>query len=118
LLGLAGEVEMELRGVAPRVEPLLPALDLGGRADEVVVVDSLRDHPRSPVVDGRLDAGVRHQRSLLSCVDPVSGSARSFRGGSRARAAGRRCRPAPPPPPPARRPARAPSPAAPWGAAR
>src|SRR5205823_5484397 len=57
----------------PLRQPVLPGVDPGCGADEVVVVDPVLYEPRSPVLDRNLHTGVRHQR--LAGVAPPRAAA-------------------------------------------
>ncbi len=58
---------MHVAGRTPGIQPLVPALNSRSRADEVIVIHSLRGEARSPVSDCGLNTCVRHWISLPYC---------------------------------------------------
>ena len=71
-----GQAQVDLGGLGPGVEPVLPARDRRRRAGEVVVVDAVGDEAAGPVADRRLHALVGHRGSLPNARP----GARSSRG--------------------------------------
>ncbi len=65
-LGAHAKPGVGVGGVAPGIEPRIPALDRGGGAHKVVVVDALGDEARRPVVDRCLHSGIGHDRLPLT----------------------------------------------------
>jgi hypothetical protein len=66
-LRLAREAGVHLGGLAPCVQPLVPALNPRGGAREVVDVDAGLHEPRPPVLNGCPHARVRHPRPPPRC---------------------------------------------------